>query len=326
MHSRTTFILTALWVLCGSVCAQGLVGERLTFSRAYPSLSTPYWNPSSMTTTVTTGSADLITWTWVPGVSGTTFIDPEASSISWSGSTSEYIGSRSQFDGFVVSGFSRDIDSVSVQSSGGFNIDLVPSARSFTVNLSGKGSGFTLAVRLVPELREGAERDRRESSEALGQLAQSLADIAARKRGVPSAAQQSTSPSMVPQQPTSGSAATTKQASGTHDIAGEASSCIRPNPGASYGGFTNTCAFPVSYIHCYAGVAKDSGDSYAFHCDRPGGLWTTHTTAGNLGPGRTSNTSIPKGAQIFWIACRSPFAIRGAVFDGQAIRASCVRQ
>lgn len=150
MKHAANIICAGLFFVCGSVAASDLLGETLTFSRAYPTTDTPYWNPSSTTTTVTAGTADAIVWKWVPGISGTTIIDPESNSIAWSGYTSQYIGGQSVFDGFVVSGFSRDITSVNVVDPGGFSIELAPTLRSFAVNLSGFGSGFTVNVQLSP--------------------------------------------------------------------------------------------------------------------------------------------------------------------------------
>ena len=149
---RVLVSILAACAMCatGVSSAEGLVGETLTFTRAYPTTSTPYWDPSSTTTTVIAGGGDVIHWKWLPGVSGSTDIDPEVSSIQWSGTYSEYIGSQSTFDGFVVSGFSQDIASVGVLSSGGFLIDIKRNLRSFEVNLNGQGSQFSLDVRLAP--------------------------------------------------------------------------------------------------------------------------------------------------------------------------------
>jgi hypothetical protein len=150
LNQGRRLLLAGLVAFCGAVSAEGLIGETLTFSRAYPTPTTPFWSPSSTTTTVAEGFSDQIVWQWVPGVSGVTTINPEASAIAWGGWPGEYIGEGEVFDGFVVSGFSRDIASVEVVSSGGFAIELTPGARSFGVSLRGVGSSFALAVQLVP--------------------------------------------------------------------------------------------------------------------------------------------------------------------------------
>ena len=150
MKHVSNIILVGLISTLNLAHASGLIGETLTFSRAYPTPSTPYWSPTTKSTTVATGESDLINWQWFPGGSGTTFINPEDSTISWSGSFSQYIADPSTFDGFIISGFSRDILSVSVTDYGGFTIDLSPSLRSFGINLSGFGSGFKIDVQLAP--------------------------------------------------------------------------------------------------------------------------------------------------------------------------------
>lgn len=150
MKVSIALALSGLLVFSHAANGEGLIGETLTFARAYPTTTTPYWNPSSTTTTVTAGTDDVITWKWLPGASGTTSINPEATNITWSGTTSQYIGNQTTFDGFIVSGFNSDIASVSVLNSGGFTIDIAPTLRSFSVNLSGTGSSFVLDVQLAP--------------------------------------------------------------------------------------------------------------------------------------------------------------------------------
>lgn len=124
--------------------------------------------------------------------------------------------------------------------------------------------------------------------------------------------------------PASTAASTTRFAAG-HDASAVAHGCVRPNYGQSYGGFTNTCGFAISYIHCIYRPPKFTGDSQSFDCERAGGLWANRTTAGNVRAGATDHTSLPPGGRVFWFACREPYAIRDAAFDGSTLRGACVR-
>lgn len=112
---------------------------------------------------------------------------------------------------------------------------------------------------------------------------------------------------------------------GQHDPAGIAHSCIRANTQSAYGGFTNTCGYPVSYIHCFLNPEKDRHDTAFFHCNRPGGLWADQTTAGNVKPGATDGTGIPIGGRILAFACRAPYSPRGVRFDGSQLVGRCVQ-
>ena len=110
-----------------------------------------------------------------------------------------------------------------------------------------------------------------------------------------------------------------------HDPAGEATNCLRANTEKPYGGFTNICSFPVSYIHCIQNPTSTPGDSSHFNCQRPGGLWATSQPPGSLGPGRTEATSLNGGGQVLWIACKSPYSVRDAKFEGGRLQGKCIR-
>lgn len=115
------------------------------------------------------------------------------------------------------------------------------------------------------------------------------------------------------------------QSSREHDPAGAAHNCARPNPQHYYGGFTNTCPYPISIIHCFQNPQQDRTDTSFYHCDRPGGLWAKSTTAGNIAAGATAKHGMPVGGKIWFFACRAPYGIRDAHFTGNGISAKCVR-
>lgn len=105
-----------------------------------------------------------------------------------------------------------------------------------------------------------------------------------------------------------------------------ASHCMRANSHDSYGGFTNTCSDPVSYIHCFLNPEKDRLDTQFFSCTRPGKLWVTKTLVGQVMPGATDRTGHPVGGRTLVVACRAPYRVNNAHFDGQQLLASCTKQ
>lgn len=111
----------------------------------------------------------------------------------------------------------------------------------------------------------------------------------------------------------------------SHDPNGEAHNCVRWNTADTFGGFTNTCAYAISVIHCLSGEYKEGPDSYAFPCTRPGGLWAKQATAGEVRAGGTDRTSLPRGSRISWFACRDPYSIHNARYENNRIVAACVR-
>lgn len=142
--------LTAAGLSC-SAKKTSLLGAKLTFSRRYPTIDTPYdyWIPSSASTVVSTGPADAITW---PGISASAVIDPEADTISWVlPRPSEYVGFSDGFDGFVVVGIPADLASASVESSNGIAVAVtLTGARQLNVNMNGKYlAGASFKIRLT---------------------------------------------------------------------------------------------------------------------------------------------------------------------------------
>lgn len=142
-----------------AAAAPTMLGDTLTFHRVYPSVSTIYppdFTPP--TTVVASGSADAVQWI----ANGTHYatIDPEATSLIFDILAGQYLGSSSTFDGYRISGFSHDIDAVSLDYSGSrtitpeFGIDA--GVRYVAVNLGGnETSRFTLNIEFaqstVPE-------------------------------------------------------------------------------------------------------------------------------------------------------------------------------
>jgi hypothetical protein len=98
-----------------------LLGDTLTFSRAYPDPQTPYGvAPLSATTQVVAGTTDQVAWSSLGGwgaESGTTYarFNPEIYSIEVTlPSLGIYLDTPFPgFDGYVITGFSHDIVSAS---------------------------------------------------------------------------------------------------------------------------------------------------------------------------------------------------------------------
>jgi hypothetical protein len=154
---RRILMALGLTSLSMQAMAVDMIGSSLTFLRAYPTTTTPYWANSTQTTTVAAGPTDLIDWYSGPGNTGFHLtVDPEATTITFqllSGST--FIGSQGTFDGFTVSGFGAALSSVTVASNA-TGLTVTPSILSpnvLGVSLDGNNAvaGFTLSVTLVPE-------------------------------------------------------------------------------------------------------------------------------------------------------------------------------
>jgi hypothetical protein len=150
-YTNLRSVLAAL-CLCGATAAQAaptLIGDTLSFLRAYPDTNTPF-GPAIPSTTVAAGTSDMVNWfSYV-------FIDPEADHISFQVPALTGFGlDGAPFDGFIVSGFDTDIDSVSLLSNtSNFVISLAHDLRSLAVNI-GTGSTqyssgtFVIAVTLA---------------------------------------------------------------------------------------------------------------------------------------------------------------------------------
>lgn len=152
--SLNTFIRAAVTVaaaLVTSVPAQAaptLIGDTISFMRAYPNPSTQYGNAIS-NTTVAAGSSDAVAWSFGSGPALVRF-DPEASSISFNFLvTNGMVGSNSTFDGYVISGIDAQIDALSIlfNNTGASLVSLTNTSHGFNLNLGGSLSG-TLVVGL----------------------------------------------------------------------------------------------------------------------------------------------------------------------------------
>jgi hypothetical protein len=150
-----TFAAT-IAVLAGPAAAQGLVGDTLTFNRAYPTPTTPYWTVPMQVTTVAADASDLVDW-YSDGTSGFHLtIDPGAETIVFRLiSASSFIGLGPQFDGFRVTGFGSDIVSADVAANdSGLSLATSFAGRVLDIDLRGSNfggsTGFTITV-AVPE-------------------------------------------------------------------------------------------------------------------------------------------------------------------------------
>jgi len=157
MHIRS-IAAAALAASAFQAQAADLLGDTLTFTRAYPSPDTPFltFNPVSVSTMVTADDSDSISWeiSLFPG-QPLYDIDPGATGIEWQfTSTSAFVTGDGFFDGFVVTGFGNDIASVSLSgNTSSLDIQVSHSERQIFIDLSGpysSGTGFALSVAVVP--------------------------------------------------------------------------------------------------------------------------------------------------------------------------------
>ena len=151
-----------------AMAATNLIGSSLTFSRVYPTTTTPYLDSwvnnanvavSPATTVVAVGSLDSLNWSPTASVIFAT-LDPEALSITFSlPQASIYGGNSSTFDGFRISGISFDMASVTSSASLPAGVLIGTSfsntvVRTIDVNLNGNylaGTRFTVNITPVPE-------------------------------------------------------------------------------------------------------------------------------------------------------------------------------
>lgn len=148
---KATVAVLSLVSAAAATAAPTILGSTLSFLRAYPDQTTQYLS-SIPSTTVVAGTSDQVDWI-ANGLVYTT-INPEADRINFfMFPPSGYSTGGSQFDGYVVSGFDYDIDTVSVLgNSSGLSIALSSGLRSLSVGLSGISfgqSGFSIGVTFV---------------------------------------------------------------------------------------------------------------------------------------------------------------------------------
>lgn len=148
--------LLAATTLTGTAQATDLIGETLSFLRAYPNTETGYGQPIA-DTTVAAGVGDRVTWDYfVNAPTPWLVIDPEADRIVFSLSAAGITGGSSTlFDGVVVSGFDQVIQSVSLlDNTTGGTVLLSHGPHAIQVNLSGTfqaNQSFAIGVSVVPE-------------------------------------------------------------------------------------------------------------------------------------------------------------------------------
>lgn len=124
--------------------AATLLGDQISFLRAYPTVNVQYLN-SINPTTVMTGPADAVRW------GNGIVLDPEASSmkITYEVSTG-MLGSASVFDGFVVSGIDAQVDAVSLLSNtSSYAVrELIATTHGFRISLGGNSGPGTIEIGL----------------------------------------------------------------------------------------------------------------------------------------------------------------------------------
>ena len=139
---------------CGSATAVDLLGDTLSFRRAYPNTGAQY-GQDIPDTTVAVGTGDQVVWRF-NALGNAITINPEPDRIIFSFPPDAlFIGTTSVFDGFVVFGFDADIASISlIDNMTTMSVSLGNGLRTFTVNLSGQSlpnTSLAVAVSLVPE-------------------------------------------------------------------------------------------------------------------------------------------------------------------------------
>jgi PEP-CTERM motif len=135
--------------------AADLIGDTLSFLRAYPNLETRYGQAIS-DSTVVSGMDDQVTWKFAANGPAALTIDPEADHIRFSFPVRFVTeGSTTIFDGVVISGFDRAIQSVSLlDNTAGGTVLLSHGPHEIQVNLSGTflaNQSFAIGVSVVPE-------------------------------------------------------------------------------------------------------------------------------------------------------------------------------
>lgn len=154
----TTLLATCLLgTSLASQAATSLIGDTISFLRAYPNTTTQYGN-AIPDTTVVAGAADVVSWTFGSNATSTTF-DPEANSVRFDFLTATtYLTTGATFDGYVVSGIDATIDSLSILgNSTSYSVAaLTHDGHSFRIALNGSSGPGSVVIGLqfasaVPE-------------------------------------------------------------------------------------------------------------------------------------------------------------------------------
>ena len=140
---------------CSAAKAADLLGDTLSFMRAFPNTSTQF-GAAIPNTTVAVGTADQVGWNLTGVPPFFVLINPEPDRIVFTFPVlNGYVTTPNVFDGYVITGFDFDIASVSVMNNTtGAAVLLGGGPRQITVDISGDAQAtqsFTLAVSLVPE-------------------------------------------------------------------------------------------------------------------------------------------------------------------------------
>ena len=149
--------ISAVFVIAGASASAEttLLGDTISFLRAYPNTSTQY-SSSIPDTTVSAGTSDRVSWI-VSGQTYTTF-DPEALSIGITTAYSGYGSPGSAFDGYVISGFDHDIQSIAVTNGTSYTVmTTLLDPRTIAIDLKGLSSGtFSIGLTFAQPIPEPA--------------------------------------------------------------------------------------------------------------------------------------------------------------------------
>ena len=102
-----------------------------------------------------------------------------------------------------------------------------------------------------------------------------------------------------------------------HKAEGEAHRCLTLKKAGLYGGFNNSCAFPVTYLFCHYQPKKDSwGESLDCAKNKIG--------LGRVRPNTGAAEHTYNSAMVYWFACKEGFNPADAEFvAGQGLRGRC---
>jgi hypothetical protein len=109
----------------------------------------------------------------------------------------------------------------------------------------------------------------------------------------------------------------------THDPAAEAHQCIDVDTRTLYGGFKNTCSYPVTYGYCVDNPKKGAWtDSPLFSC---AGMAGKQTAGGQTIKANGYDTNHTKGGDgVYFFACKAPaHALDLSFVPGQGIQGRC---
>ena len=102
-----------------------------------------------------------------------------------------------------------------------------------------------------------------------------------------------------------------------HHPGGEAHQCLSLKKAGLYGGFDNSCAFPVSYFFCHSQPKKDSwGESLDCAKNKIG--------MGRVQPKTGAAEHTYNSVMVYWFACKEGFhPVDSEFVSGQGLRGRC---